>query len=273
MPLSSTTSPLVRPTERGLYCAAGDFFIDPWRKVDRAVVTHAHSDHARPGMAAYLCSSSGVGVLRERVGQSASIEGLAFGVRRNMGGVVVSLHPAGHLLGSAQVRLEYKGEVWVITGDYKRDADTSCEDFEPVPCQTIITEATFGLPVYRWPTSAQVFKQINDWWRENQREGRTSVLFAYALGKAQRVLCGLDPSIGPIGVHGAVDRMLPHYREAGRPIPPTVRASRETKEQLRGMGLIGSSARLETRLGCVSLPLIPWPLLRVGWRCGAVGDG
>ena len=238
MPLSSITSPLVLPTERGLYCAAGDFFIDPWRKVDRAVVTHAHSDHARPGMEAYLCANSGAGVLRERVGESAAIEGLAFGETRKMGGVTVSLHPAGHLLGSAQVRLEYKGEVWVITGDYKRDADTSCEAFQPVPCHTIITESTFGLPVYRWPTSAQVFQQINDWWRENQREGRTSVLYAYALGKAQRVLCGLDPSIGPIGVHGAVDRMLPHYRAEGRPIPPSVRAVRDTKERLRGAGLI-----------------------------------
>ena len=238
MPLSSITSPLVRPTEHGLYCAAGDFFIDPWRKVDRAVVTHAHSDHARPGMEAYLCANSGAGVLRERVGESAAIEGLAFGETRKMGGVTVSLHPAGHLLGSAQVRLEHKGEVWVITGDYKRDADTSCEAFQPVPCHTIITESTFGLPVYRWPTSAQVFQQINDWWRENQREGRTSVLYAYALGKAQRVLCGLDPSIGPIGVHGAVDRMLPHYRAEGRPIPPSVRAVRDTKERLRGAGLI-----------------------------------
>lgn len=238
MVAASTSSDLIRPTPQGLYCEAGGFYIDPWRKVDRALVTHAHSDHARPGMARYLTAQTGSGVLRERVGGDAKIEGIAFGEQRRIGQVTVSFHPAGHLLGSGQIRVEHRGEVWVVTGDYKNDADASCEAFEPVRCHTLITESTFGLPVYQWEKPQTVFDQINTWWRDNQAEGRVSVLFAYALGKAQRALCGVDPNIGPIGVHGAVDRMLPHYREAGRPIPKTVRASRDTKDLLKGRGLI-----------------------------------
>jgi len=234
----STTSPLIRPTNQGLFCEAGNFYIDPWRKVDRALVTHGHSDHARYGMGAYLTAASGVGVVRERVGQAAAIEGMAFGETRKIGGVTVSFHPAGHLLGSAQIRVEHRGEVWVVTGDYKTAPDISCEPFEPVACDTLITESTFGLPVYHWPEPRQVFQQINQWWRDNQAEGRTSVLFAYALGKAQRVLCGLDASIGPIGVHGAVERLNPHYRAAGRPLPETIPAKAESKEILKGRGMI-----------------------------------
>jgi putative mRNA 3-end processing factor len=229
---------LIEVTGDGLFCRAGGFHIDPWRRVGRALVTHAHSDHARPGMGAYLAAASGTGVLRERVGGGAVIEGIPFGERRRMGDVTVSFHPAGHLLGSAQIQVERGGEVWVVTGDYKTAADPSCEAFEPVACDTLVTESTFGLPVYRWPDSAEVFASIHDWWAENRAAGRTSILFAYALGKAQRVLCGLDSSAGPIGVHGAVERMLPHYREAGRPIPPVVKAGAETRALLKGGGLV-----------------------------------
>lgn len=238
----STTSPIIRATKYGLYCAAGDFYIDPWQKVERALITHGHSDHARYGMGAYLTATPGMGVVRERVGQDARIEGLAFGERRRIGEVTVSFHPAGHLLGSGQIRVESRGEVWVVTGDYKTAPDISCEAFEVVPCHTLITESTFGLPVYRWPEPSAVFRQIHQWWRDNQAEGRTSILFAYALGKAQRVLCGLDPSIGPIGVHGAVERLNPHYRAAGRPLPATIPATAETKQQLQGRGLIVAPA-------------------------------
>jgi len=177
-------------------------------------------------------------VVRERVGKDAVIEGLPFGERRRIGGVTVSFHPAGHLLGSGQIRVERGGEVWVVTGDYKTAPDRSCENFEPVRCDTLITESTFGLPVYHWPEPAEVFRQINQWWRDNQAEGRTSILFAYALGKAQRVLCGLDASIGPIGVHGAVERLNPHYRAAGRPLPETIPANAETQSLLKGTGMI-----------------------------------
>lgn len=206
--------------------------------MDRALVTHGHSDHARYGMGAYLTASAGVDLVRERVGKNASIEGIAFGERRRIEGVTVSFHPAGHLLGSGQVRVEHGSEVWVVTGDYKTQPDISCEAFEPVPCDSLITESTFGLPVYHWPEPAEVFSQINQWWQDNQAAGRTSVLFAYALGKAQRVLCGLDPSIGPIGVHGAVEKLNPHYRAAGRPLPETIPANAATKSILQGRGLI-----------------------------------
>lgn len=235
---SSIVSPLIRPTREGLYCEAGDFYIDPWRRVPRALITHAHSDHARSGMEAYLTAESGVDILRHRVGGSAPIEGISFGEKRRMGEAIVSFHPAGHILGSGQIRVESRGEVWVVTGDYKNAPDVSCETFEPVSCDTLITESTFGLPVYQWPESSKVFAEVNQWWQQNQSDGLTSVLFAYSLGKAQRVLCGLDTSIGPIGVHGAVDGILPFYRAAGRPIPETVKASAETRDQLRGKGLI-----------------------------------
>lgn len=232
------TEPLIRPTDRGLYCDAGDFHIDPWRPVDRAVVTHAHSDHARPGCAHYLCSQSGESVTRKRIGTSGTLETLAWGERRSINGVSVSLHPAGHILGSAQVRVEHRGEVWVVSGDYKTAPDVSCESFEPVRCDVFITESTFGLPVYRWPETPVLFAEINRWWRDNRERGLTSVVFAYALGKAQRILAGVDASIGPIGVHGAVNKFLPDYDAAGIPLAPTIHARADNARELKGMGLI-----------------------------------
>ncbi len=229
---------LIEPTERGLYCAAGGFYIDPWRTVDRALVTHAHSDHAFAGCGAYLCSASGKGVLSERLGSGSRLETLEWGDRRMVGEVEISLHPAGHILGSAQVRVSGRGETWVVSGDYKTQADASCEAFEPVRCDVFITESTFGLPVYRWPEPAVVRDAINRWWAANREDGRTSVILAYALGKAQRVLCGLDPAIGPIGVHGTVHRFLPHYRAEGRPVPDVLHASGDALQKLKGEGLI-----------------------------------
>ena len=213
---------MLRVTESGLYCDAGDFFVDPWRPVARAVVTHAHSDHLTWGCGSYLVADRGVGVSRERLGQYADrVEGMPFGESRLINGVRVSLHPAGHILGSAQVRLELNGEVWVASGDYKTDPDPTCDAWEPVRCHTFITESTFGLPIYRWPAPSSVFADVNDWWRENAAAGRASLLFGYGLGKAQRLLAGLDSSIGPILVHGAVDRMTALYRQAGIALPPT----------------------------------------------------
>ncbi len=246
MLIASKSPPLIESTARGLYCEKGNFYIDPLRRVDNALITHAHSDHARSGMKNYLTANAGVGILKERIGLKSPICGISYGERQRIGNVTVSFHPAGHLLGSAQIRVEYRGEVWVVTGDYKIAQDISCEAFEPVPCHNLITEATFALPVYRWPDSQVVFDQINQWWLNNQMQGRCSVLFAYALGKAQRLLCGINSSIGPIGVHGAVDKMLPYYRASGRPIPEGIfRASAENKEKLKGVGLIIAPASVQ----------------------------
>ncbi len=204
-----------------MYCAAGDFYIDPSRPVPRAVLTHAHSDHARPGHGRAIVTLDGERVFRSRLGDRAPLETLDYGETVTVDGVRVSLHPAGHILGSAQVRVEYRGEVWVASGDYKTVPDPTCAPFEPVRCHHFITEATFGLPVYRWPSQRVVFDDVNAWWRTNQEAGRTSVVLAYALGKAQRVLAGVDASIGPIVTHGAVERLVQNYRETGVEMPRT----------------------------------------------------
>jgi putative mRNA 3-end processing factor len=212
---------LLRLTDRGLYCEVGDFYVDPWGAVDRAIVTHAHGDHVAWGCRAYLTSAEGLGVLRDRLPPDADVRGLRYESALDIDGVRVSLHPAGHILGSAQVRLEYRGEVWVVSGDYKTDPDPTCTPFEPVRCHTFITESTFGLPIYRWPRQTDVLADINAWWRANKASGKATLLFGYALGKAQRLLAGLDPDIGPIYTHGAVERLNLKYREAGVGLPPT----------------------------------------------------
>lgn len=208
-------------TDRGLYCPEGDFYIDPWKPVDRAVVTHAHSDHARWGMKRYLVSQESEGVMRIRLGEEAAIDTLPYGEAVTMNGVRVSLHPAGHILGSAQVRVEHGGRVYVVSGDYKTEPDATCTPFEPLRCHTFVTESTFGLPIYRWPSQDEVVRQIHEWWRSNQAAGKCSLLLGYALGKCQRALAGLDPEVGPILLHGAVQRLTEAYREAGVELPPT----------------------------------------------------
>lgn len=212
-PPDSTDLLVARP--EGLYCQVGGFYIDPLRPVDRAVITHAHSDHARAGNAHYLAHTLSEGTLRHRLGADIALQTLAYGESIMLGGVRLSLHPAGHVLGSAQVRLEHGGRVWVASGDYKTQDDGTCAPFESVRCDTFITESTFGLPIYRWPTQAQLFNEINDWWRRNADAGRASLLLCYAFGKAQRVLHGVDASIGPIVVHGAVEPLNAVYRAAG----------------------------------------------------------
>ena len=229
---------LIRETDSGLYCEAGDFHVDPWAPVDRAVITHAHSDHARPGHRAYLCADRGVGVLRERVGSDATIQAARFGEVIALNGVNVSLHPSGHLLGAGQVRIEHRGEVWVISGDYKLQPDPTCQAFEPVKCDVFISECTFGLPIYRWRDAPIVFDEINQWWRDNKARKQTSILYAYALGKAQRILSGVDASIGPILVHGAVARFLPAYEAAGVKLPVVQRAESDAIKRTRGCALV-----------------------------------
>jgi putative mRNA 3-end processing factor len=221
--------PPIEVSENGLYCSAGGFYIDPWGPVDRAIVTHAHNDHASPGSSTYLTASDGAELLRARVGPEPAIEEVAYGKRLTLGETTVSLHPAGHILGSAQVRIEHRGGVCVVSGDYKRDADPSCAPFEPLRCDTFVTESTFGLPVFRWPPVAEVVESLHAWWRENQAAGRPSVLFAYPMGKAQRVLTLLDASIGPVLAHGAVERISAIYRHRGISVPPVAEGADVTK--------------------------------------------
>ncbi|MFF7707958.1 ligase-associated DNA damage response exonuclease [Pseudomonas sp. NPDC007930] len=216
---------LVIARPEGLYCPPGDFYIDPWKPVARAVITHGHGDHARTGSEHYLAAEPGEGILRTRLGAGINLQTLDYGERLLHHGVTVSLHPAGHVLGSAQVRLEYQGQVWVASGDYKVEADGTCAPFEPVRCHTFISESTFGLPIYRWQAQREIFEEINQWWRANAAAGRPSVLFAYAFGKAQRILHGIDRGIGPILAHGAVEPLNRVYREAGVDIPPTLYAT------------------------------------------------
>jgi putative mRNA 3-end processing factor len=214
---------VLRP--QGLYCPAGDFHIDPWQPVPRAVITHAHADHARRGHGAYLASAAGAGVLRARLGDIA-LQPVAYGQSVSINGVRISLHPAGHVLGSAQVRLELAGRVWVASGDYfvsgAGDSNPTCAPFEPVRCECFVSESTFGLPVFRWRAQAEVLAEVNAWWRANAESGRTSLLLAYSFGKAQRLLAGIDPAIGPIFVHGAVETVNQAYREAGVGLPTTL---------------------------------------------------
>jgi putative mRNA 3-end processing factor len=213
--------PLLEIDSNGLWCEAGRFYIDPWGAVPKALITHAHGDHARPGSGNYLCSNLCGPLLRERMGPEAVIDTLAYGTEVRIGEVIVSFHPAGHVLGSAQIRVEHKGEIWAISGDYKCAPDRTCTPFEPVRCHTFVTESTFGLPIYRWPDYDSLLSSMREWWKSNQNRGKCSVIFAYPLGKAQRVLAGLDPAIGPIFCHGAVERINRVYRATGVDLPPT----------------------------------------------------
>lgn len=235
---ASRADDLVVARPEGLYCPPGNFYIDPWRPVDRAVITHAHSDHARVGHGHYLAQTDSEGTLRARLGAEINLQTLPYGEAIVQNGVRISLHPAGHVLGSAQVRLEHGGRVWVASGDYKTEPDGTCAPFEPVPCDTFITESTFGLPIYRWPTQAQLSADINDWWRRNADDGRASVLLCYAFGKAQRILAGIDASIGPIFCHGAVEPLNRAYRKAGVALPATTPVSEVTDKTLFKPGLV-----------------------------------
>jgi putative mRNA 3-end processing factor len=219
--LSYLVENLLERNPDGLYCAAGGFYIDPWNPVERAVITHAHADHLCRGSKYYLSARPGAVLLRARLGDDAAIESVEYGNATEIRGVRVSFHPAGHILGSAQVRIEHHGEIWVVSGDYKLGADPTCTAFETIQGHTFVTESTFGLPIFRWPEPSDVLAEINDWWRANQQAGKASVLFAYPLGKAQRVLAGIDRSIGPIYTHGAVEQFNRIYRECGIHLPPT----------------------------------------------------
>jgi putative mRNA 3-end processing factor len=218
-----TANPILTFTAKGIYCPDGDFYIDPTHAVGRALVTHGHSDHAYRGHQNYLCTHAALPVIRHRLGKITA-EGMAYGEARRIGGVTVSFHPAGHVPGSAQIRVERAGEVWVVSGDYKVEDDGFCEAFAPVSCHTFITECTFGLPIFQWRPEAEVLADIAAWWQANAARGVVSVLAAYSFGKAQRLMAGIPPQ-GPILTHDAVEDVTQVLRAQGYPLPPTARVA------------------------------------------------
>jgi putative mRNA 3-end processing factor len=260
---------LVAETEAGLFCAAGGFHIDPWLGVDRAVITHAHGDHARPGSTAYLCADPCGPLLRRRFGADARIEPRPYGQAMTLGGVRVSFHPAGHVLGSAQIRIESSTEVCVVSGDYKRAADPTCAAYEPVRCDTFITESTFGLPIYRWDATAAVIDEIAAWWQGNAGEGRTSVLFCYTIGKAQRLLAELTRVTDrSVYVHGMMLGMIDVYRSAGVTMLPTA----PVIERARGSRSAAASFAGQLVLAPLSARGTPW-MRRLGDVSDAFASG
>src|ERR1700761_1206002 len=245
--------PLIEFTDKGLYCAQGQFYIDPWKPVDKAVITHAHSDHARAGSASYLCHRLTVPLLELRLGPAfpdgagtasrGIYQGVEWGETVYLNGVRVSLHPAGHVIGSSQVRVEYKGEVWVVSGDYKTENDGISGAFEAVKCRPFVTESTFGLPIYHWKPQPVLYGAMQDWVAENRARDKTSVFIAYSLGKAQRVLMGLEPTGVEVYVHGAVWNVHQALVNAGVVLPPVQRVMPDMpKEWFRGKIVIAPSS-------------------------------
>ena len=231
------SKPLLEFNDRGIYCAAGNFYIDPWRPVKNAVITHAHSDHARWGSQKYLAHTLSREVLKYRLG-NIDLETIDFNQPVSLNGVQISLHPAGHIIGSAQVRVEYKGEVWVVSGDYKVEDDGISEPFEPVKCHSFISECTFGMPVYKWRPQQEIFDGMNNWWRQNVEEGKTTVLVGYSLGKAQRILQGLDLSIGNVYTHGVIENTNEALRRNGVKLKPTQKVTADSNREEMRKGLI-----------------------------------
>jgi putative mRNA 3-end processing factor len=230
---------LITVTGRGLYCPSGDFYIDPWQPVQTAVITHAHGDHLRHGSAHYIVAEPGESLVRHRLGSGHSVTAVEYGSPRSLGSTRVSLHPAGHVLGSAQVRIEHEGRVWVVSGDYKRQPDPTCTALVPLACDVFISEATFALPVYRWPETAEVIADIVRWWGMNRERARASVLICYALGKAQRVLAELRAfTQEPVYLHGAVASLVDLYRKSGVAMAPTLLATTERATDYRGALII-----------------------------------
>ncbi len=229
---------LLEFTPEGIYCPRAGVHLDPWKPVKRAMITHGHADHARWGHERYLCTEAAAPVIRHRLSLSDNLETINFNQTVSINGVSFSFHPAGHIPGSAQIRVEYQGEIWVFSGDYKLQADGISEPFEPVRCHNFITESTFGLPVYNWKPQQQVFDDINAWWRKNQSDGKVSVIAGYALGKSQRIMRNVDPTIGKIFVHGAINSITSLFRNTLKALPPTTYVTPEMKKKDFEGGLV-----------------------------------
>ncbi|RZA22262.1 MAG: ligase-associated DNA damage response exonuclease [Proteobacteria bacterium] len=238
--------PLISVTLRGLYCARGDFYIDPWENVETALITHAHSDHAREGSQTYHITKQSLGIIQRRLGEQGVYNTHNYREPFQLGDVKVSFHPAGHILGSAQIRLECDGEVWVVSGDYKRDYDPTCEAFEVVPCDVFITESTFGLPIFVWNPIQDEAKAVYEWWQKNAERGKNCLLACYALGKSQRVLHALQEFTDqPVLLHGATQALVSLYREQGISLIPTLPAS-EYEKGSKGQLILAPPAALSS---------------------------
>ncbi|MEL6730444.1 MAG: ligase-associated DNA damage response exonuclease [Bacteroidota bacterium] len=274
---------LITFTDRGIYCPQADVYIDPWRKVDRALITHAHADHSRWGMKHYLAQHDSIPIMRLRLGQDISAQGVDYGEKLYINGVEISFHPAGHITGSAQIRVAYQGEIWVISGDYKAEDDGLCTAFEPVKCQHFITESTFGLPVYRWKPQEEIFADINAWWSQNAAEGKATLLTGYSLGKAQRLIQGLNEEIGPIYTHGAVENTNEVLRAHGIEIKHTRRVilqgpEKQKKADFKGAMIVAppsaAGSTWARRFGPTSLGMASgWMSLRGARRRRAADRG
>jgi putative mRNA 3-end processing factor len=240
--------PLIIATKRGLYCPQGDFFIDPSRPVQTAVITHAHGDHLRHGSVRYILARPGAALARHRLGRRDDITAVDYGIPLQLGATRVSLHPAGHVLGSAQVRIEHQGRVWVVSGDYKRQADPTCAPFESVACDVFVSEATFASPLYQWAPTSQVIEEIAGWWRANRERGLVSALFCYALGKSQRILAELATLCSePVYVHANVGVLTDLYRKAGIEMLPTEVPRTGARTDYRGALIIAPPGPAGTR--------------------------
>lgn len=222
----------------GIYCIPGDFYIDPWRPVKYALITHGHADHARWGMDNYLCHNFTVPILKSRIGKDIKVQGIAYNELININGVQVSFHPAGHIIGSAQIKLEHKGKIVVISGDYKIQDDGLSTPFEPIKCHEFITESTFGLPIYNWQSVSHYNEEMRQWVLRNQQEKKTSIFVGYSLGKAQRIMKGLE-GLGQIHVHYSIAKLNEAYESVGIKLPTyQVADLRESTKHLNGEILI-----------------------------------
>jgi putative mRNA 3-end processing factor len=257
---------VLQETAQGLYCPAGDFFIDPWQGVKRALITHAHGDHARPGSAAYLSTPDTASILRRRLGPDATLESVGYGQPLRIRDVTVSFHPAGHVLGSAQIRIAGADGVWVVAGDYKRAEDPTCAPFEPVACDTFVSESTFGLPIYRWDQTSTVLRDVQAWWTANEQSRKTSVIFCYTLGKAQRLLAALATLTDRrVFVHGMMLGMIDVYRACGIRLP-------EVRTVIESSGRSRPSFAGELVLAPLSARGTPW-MRRLGSHSDAFASG
>jgi putative mRNA 3-end processing factor len=269
--------PLIQRTDQGLYCPQGDVYIDPWRPVPRALITHAHADHARPGSSQYHCAADSAGVIASRL-NTEHITTHQYGHSFQLNDIEVTFFPAGHILGSAQIRLSDGEQTWVITGDYKRTPDPTCQVFEPVECDVLITEATFALPIYRWPSMDDIMPRIFRWWDANVRAKRTPVLLCYSLGKAQRVMAEIaSRSNRSVRVHGAVATLNAKYEDAQVTLCPWERASDAPKgvsqELVIAPPQVAGSAFLK-RFGPTELAMASgWMQVRGVRRRAAINQG